>query len=73
MKKLLILLAFLATSCTVNPSKLDPDYAKKFADRINCAVGHQDKCWCFVASWKTGGCGSTGIGMTLAPDEMCKK
>jgi len=63
---------FLSTGCSINASKLDEGYVKDFAENVRCAKGHQNKCWCFVASRKTGNVETTGIGMTLVPDDLCK-
>ena len=78
MKKLIaITFALSLFGCTVNPSKLDASYAKEFADSVRCAWSTQQVgegvCWCFVASRKTGSTDSTGIGLTLAPKELCKR
>lgn len=69
----LLICASILQGCSVNASKLDSDYAKEFAENVRCAYGYNDACWCFVASRKTGSTDSTGIGMTLAPDDFCVK
>jgi len=69
---LAIIILFGLMGCTVNPSKLSNDYVQKFADKVRCATGYKGGCWCFIASRKTGNTDSTGIGMTLAPEDYCK-
>ena len=69
---IVILVMVFCSNCNVNPSKLPEDYVAKFAAKVRCATGYKNKCWCFVASRKTGNTDSTGIGLTLAPDELCK-
>ena len=68
----LLLIVGTIKACSVNAERLSSDYAKDFAASVSCAKGHQGKCWCFVASRKTEKTDSTGIGMTLVPDELCK-
>ena len=69
---IIAVIVFAVYSCTVNPSKLDEDYVEKFANRVRCAKGYKGKCWCFVASRRTASTSSSGIGMALAPDELCR-
>ena len=76
MKKLILaVLALALFGCTVNPSELDSSYVQQFADSVRCAWStkqvKEGVCWCFVASRSTGNTSSTGIGMTLAPKELC--
>ncbi len=76
MKWLLVVIVifFLSCSsgCSVNPKELSAEYVQDFANKVKCATGYKGRCWCFVASRKTGSTATTGIGMALAPDELCK-
>lgn len=69
---LAMFISIFIVSCSVNSSKLDADYVESFAEDVRCAKGYAEKCWCFVASRRTGSSATTGIGMTLAPDELCQ-
>jgi len=73
MRWILVVIALVGLcGCSVNASKLEANYAKKFAENVRCAKGYNNGCWCFVASRKTGSTDSTGIGLTLAPKEFCE-
>jgi len=67
-----ILVAMIASSCSVNPAQLDKDYVQEFASKVRCAKGYKGGCWCFVATRTSGAAGSTGIGMTAAPNKFCE-
>lgn len=69
---LAMLFSLVIQGCSVNSSKLDTNYVQSFAEDVRCAKGYAGKCWCFVASRRTGSSATTGIGMTLAPDELCQ-
>ena len=74
MKFLLLVgaLCLVFSGCSVNAQKLDKEYVQKFASQVRCSKGYKGKCWCFVASRQTGKTDSTGIGMCIVPDELCK-
>lgn len=63
----------LICQCNVEPKRLSADHVQKFASRVRCAKGAYDRCWCVIATRKTGEIESKGIGMTLAPDDLCQK
>jgi len=65
-------ITIFTVSCSINSSKLDTNYVQSFAEDVRCAKGYAGKCWCFVASRQTGVASTTGIGMTLAPKELCE-
>lgn len=71
--KTIITLALIATlaGCSINAEPLDKEYVIDFAQKVRCAIGYKQQCWCFVASRKTGATSTSGIGLTHAPKEMC--
>jgi hypothetical protein len=68
----LIVLATIISGCKVRPSKMAKDNAVDFAQNIQCVRGYKNKCWCFVASTKNLEMSPSGMGVTLAPDELCE-
>jgi len=73
MRWILVVIALVGLcGCSVNASKLDDGYVKEFAEKVRCAKGYNNGCWCFVASRQSGMGSSTGIAMALAPKELCK-
>jgi len=69
----LFLIVIYLVQFSVNPSKMDDNYAEKFASSVNCAIGYKGACFCFVASRQTGYASSTGIGMAIDhTGNLCK-
>ncbi|MFH0891833.1 MAG: hypothetical protein V1867_03580 [Candidatus Falkowbacteria bacterium] len=56
--------------CSVNPSEINPDFARNFARNITYAQDPRtDLCFAFVASRKTGDTDQNGLGMSVVPCE----
>ena len=76
MKKLLPILAviLMVGGCSVNPSEVDDEYARKYAKTITYVKDHRTGlCFGVIASRKTGTFSQSGLGITEVPCEKVDK
>ncbi len=64
MKTMLMIVLMTIVGCSVNPSKVSKNYAKKFVESMTFVKHSNGLCFGIVASRKTGQTDSTGIAIT---------
>jgi hypothetical protein len=69
----LVLLGSFLSGCSLNPSGIDPEYAKNFAKEITYIKDERTGlCFAIVASRKTGYVSQNGLGLACVPCEAAQ-